>query len=149
VTEFAKELVWECRNETFKNQIYLFGKQHHRINRVVGKVAVIVTDSPFSLAAYYDQGRSDGLRELALSEHHKNWNLCLYIRRKKNYNPNGRIHTEKQALVIDEQVSQFLLDNNIDHFNIEGTDEGAQFACNLIVESLRLQSSNNSPPSVL
>ena len=38
VTEFAKDLVWEKRDETFKDQAYIFGKQYHRIFRVIDKV---------------------------------------------------------------------------------------------------------------
>jgi len=33
VSEFAKELVWEERNETFKDELYIFGKQQHRFFR--------------------------------------------------------------------------------------------------------------------
>ena len=55
VTEFAKELVWEQRHDTFRNQIYIFGKQHQMVFRVLGKVDVVVTDSPFILSAVYDE----------------------------------------------------------------------------------------------
>ena len=136
VPEFAKELVWECRDETFKDQIYLFGKQHHRMQRVIGKVDVVVTDSPFLLAVYYDQGKSVGLKELGLSQHNKLLNLNLYVARKKDYSPNGRIHTEEEAHKIDDQVSQFLLENGIDYWNIEGTDEGAEYATELVDQML-------------
>ena len=36
VTEFAKDLVWEKRTETFKDELYIFAKQNHRLFRVNG-----------------------------------------------------------------------------------------------------------------
>lgn len=35
VTEFAKDLVWEERYKTLKNQQCVFGKQYHKIWRVL------------------------------------------------------------------------------------------------------------------
>lgn len=53
VTEFAKDLVWEERYKTLKNQQYIFGKQYHKIWRVLNQVDVILTDSPLMLSIIY------------------------------------------------------------------------------------------------
>jgi len=54
VSEYAKELVWEERSETIKNEVYLFAKQHHRIFRLLGKVEYIITDRPLMLSLLYN-----------------------------------------------------------------------------------------------
>ena len=46
VSEFAKELVWENRKDTMKDETYIFAKQAHRIFRVNGQVDVIVKCCP-------------------------------------------------------------------------------------------------------
>ncbi len=35
ITEFAKDVVWENRLTTLKNQVYVFAEQQHRVWRVV------------------------------------------------------------------------------------------------------------------
>ena len=55
VTEFAKDLIWEKRDETFKDELYIFAKQNHRMFRVNGKVDIIVTDRPLLLTNAYNQ----------------------------------------------------------------------------------------------
>ena len=54
-SEFAKELVWEQRNETFKDELYIFAKQAHRLFRLNGKVDVVITDRPLILTCFYAQ----------------------------------------------------------------------------------------------
>ena len=53
VTEYAKELVWEERNATFDDELYIFAKQNHRIFRLNEKVDFIVTDAPLLQKLYY------------------------------------------------------------------------------------------------
>ena len=49
VSEFAKDLVYENRMDTMKDELYIFAKQNHRLFRVKDKVDVIITDRPLLL----------------------------------------------------------------------------------------------------
>jgi hypothetical protein len=122
-TEFAKELVWECRDETFKDEIYIFAKQEHRLFRLNGKVDVIITDHPLYLTKYYNaisKNKSDDLGKLCLSEFAKYRNMNFVLTREKEYNPNGRNQTLDEAKNIDEGVKSMLISDSIDFIEIPG-----------------------------
>ena len=53
VSEFAKDLVYEQRQETMKDELYIFAKQHHRLFRVIDKVDIVITDRPILLTNIY------------------------------------------------------------------------------------------------
>lgn len=122
--EYAKDLVWEKRNKTFENQVYIFGKQHHRIFRLLGQVEVIITDSPLFLTPIYDGEKRETLKKLVFEEAAKCNNLNIMVVRRKDYNPNGRNHTKSQATEVDKSVYHFLLDNDIPFECVDGTPAG-------------------------
>lgn len=104
VTEFAKELAWEGDKEFMaNNQIYITGQQIRRMNRLIGKVDVIITDSPIELGALYTD--SSLLKDLCYSEGRK-WDrrLDFFVNRVKPYNPSGRNQTLEEAMVLDEKI---------------------------------------------
>ena len=104
VTEFAKELAWEGDKEFMaNNQVYITGQQIRRMNRLIGKVDVIITDSPIELGYFYTEDPI--LRELCYSEGRK-WErrLNFYIERVKPYNPSGRNQTLEESKHIDDMI---------------------------------------------
>lgn len=115
VTEYAKDRVWEEAFRTLENQIYMFGKQHHRIWRILGKVDVIVTDSPMMLSLHYGKNLQESFRTLVLEEHLKTVSLNVYLERKKPYQPIGRTQTEDQARDIDAEILGVLKDNDLEY----------------------------------
>lgn len=124
VTEYAKDLVWEERQKTIKNQIYVFAKQHNRIHRLLDKVKYIITDSPILLSEFYNQKYGFGsraLRALILEESNKTKTLNIFLKRTKEYNPKGRNETEEQAnqYQIDMQV---FLDETLGNGNYHVLD---------------------------
>ncbi len=138
VPEFAKDLVWEDRKETFKNQGYIFAKQMHRINRLNNKVEVIITDSPLLLSIYYDNLNAD---EIKLPEtfapyvfdcNNKYNNLNIFINRKKDYNPNGRNQTEEESNQVAKEIKYMLDANKIEFFEFDGTEETVDKIVSLI-----------------
>lgn len=118
VSEYAKDLVWEERQKTLQNQIYVFGKQHHRIYRLLDKVKYIITDSPFLLSSFYNDltFKSEALSRLVLDEHNKYNSLNIFLKRTKSYNPKGRNQTEEEANEYSFAIQNHL-DNNIGNGN--------------------------------
>lgn len=113
VPEYAKDKVWEESYRVLSNQIYVFGKQYHRLFRVLDKVDVVVTDSPILLSAYYDthyepETAFTTFPALILEAHDRMNTLNVFLIRKKKYNPNGRYQTEEQAIDIDHDVKALL-----------------------------------------
>jgi RecA/RadA recombinase len=105
--EYAKEMVWQESWKVLRNQIYMFGKQHHRIWRLKGKVDIIVTDSPFLLGIVYGHD-SDNFRNLILEEHKKTWSLNIFLKREHQFEKEGRVHSEEQTKEIDNKILDIL-----------------------------------------
>src|SRR5439155_22000906 len=97
VTEYAKDKVWEESFGVFRDQLYVFAKQAHKIRRVLGKVSVAISDSPLLLSMYYAKGESVFFKDLVLDEHRGLRSLNYYVLRTKRYEPSGRTQTESQA----------------------------------------------------
>jgi nicotinamide riboside kinase len=109
VTEFAKDLVWEERYKTLKNQQYIFGKQYHKIWRVLNQVDVIITDSPLLLSTIYmPENYPDSFVKNVIDTINTLNNLNILLNRQKEYNNDGRYQTEEQAKIIDKDIKQKL-----------------------------------------
>jgi len=142
VTEFAKDLVWEDRQETFKDETYIFAKQNHRLFRVNGKVDVIITDRPLILTSLYNNKyglKSKELDDLVLSTFNSYDNLNYFIVRKKKYNPNGRNQTEKESDEIAVELLELLKKDNIPFIKIDGTTEASDIIMSDILEKRYLR----------
>jgi len=110
VTEFAKDLVWEERYNTLKNQQYVFAKQYHKMWRLLDKVNIIITDSPLLLSVVYKP------KDCVLSFINNvidiintSDNLNIILNRDNEYDENGRLQNKKQAEEIDVLIKQKLL----------------------------------------
>lgn len=108
VTEYAKDQVWGRTTTTLGNQIYIFGKQYHRLWRLLDQVDVVVTDAPIILSTYYGAGVSSGFVNLVVETFAEMDNLTFMLERKKAYNPAGRGQTEDEAKQIDKQLEDLL-----------------------------------------
>lgn len=128
VTEYAKDRVWEESFRTLQNQIYVFGKQQHRLWRVRDRNDVVVTDSPILLSLYYGGDLSLAFRALILEEHRKCWSFNVLLERVKPYVPVGRVQTETQAQEIDRTLAQLLKENEVPYTTLRG-DESAWKDC--------------------
>ena len=126
VTEYAKDLVWEMRADTMKNQIYIFGKQHQRLFRLKNKVKYVVTDCPLILSEFYNREYNDGsdeFKNLIIHEINKFTNINVFLNRVKPYNPNGRYQTEGQSNEFAIKIKALLNELNMEFLTFDGTPE--------------------------
>lgn len=121
VSEYAKELVWDERfvflDDSLKNQQFIHEQQCNRINRLLGKVDVIVTDCPTLLVNMYLKEPNKSLerdfKSQTLKEFNSRQNFNLFINRGKEFQQAGCIHDLEQSKVIDSQIKTFLQAHNI------------------------------------
>ena len=116
VSEFAKDLVYEQRQETMKDELYIFAKQHHRLFRVCDKVDIIVTDRPLLLTNIYaelylpdDIFKEDLIRLVRTTFDNFN-NLNIMLNRDGiEYKTEGRLQDLEQSKEIDELTLKELI----------------------------------------
>lgn len=128
VSEYAKEFVWDNNMEmldgSLKNQQILYDEQSNRINRLLGKVDVIVTDSPTILATMYLKEPNKTFENKAIIDFKETQNFNLFINRGKDFQQSGRIHNLQESKEIDNKIKLLLKSNNIyfgtyNHNNID------------------------------
>lgn len=124
--EYAKDTVWDGATNLLNNQISVFGEQHRRLFRLIGKVDVAITDCPLPLSVIYDHGKTQYLKELVMSEFNKCINSNYFLVRQKKYNPNGRLQTEAKAIEKDTEIKDFLEREQIPYSSIISTEKEAE-----------------------
>ncbi len=124
VPEYAKELVWDNNFEmldgTAEHQMKLFQEQNRRIQRLIGKVDVIVTDAPILLGTMYCKENTkvaEEYKETVLRQHNAYNNFNLFINRGNNFEKEGRIHNLEESRKIDSDIKAFLDSKNIYYGN--------------------------------
>lgn len=123
--EYAKDLVYEGRMSTMKNQLYILGKQHNRIERLKDHVDYIITDSPLLLSYYYGLGQyPDSFYDLVVDIHDSFDNVNYFVSRLKPYSEIGRVQTMEEAKIVDQGIKHMLLENNIKYKEVPGNEEG-------------------------
>jgi hypothetical protein len=110
VTEFAKDLFWEDRETTLKNQIYVTAKQYNKIHRLVGKVDYVLVDSPLLLGIIYREADSitGSFDKFVLAMHKSMMNVNYFVRREKPYHQPGRSQSQIEAKQLDVKIIRLL-----------------------------------------
>ena len=128
VHEYAKDLTWEERTNALTFQPYVTAKQVWWVHRLLGKVEVIVTDSPILLGVVYrGEGYSDALEEW-IFDVFRSWhtyNVFLTRGKRVAYQETGRSQTYEQALDLDTRIRALLLGFSIPHSEFRSTVGGA------------------------
>lgn len=140
--EFAKKLVWENRNETLSDQLYIFAKQNHQLVVLNSKVDVIITDSPLILSTVYHRVHHKDepdyiLETLVESTFNSYNNINFLLKRTKPYNPNGRMQTENDSNLLYDDIKNVLDEHNIDYTQLDANDQTCDIIVNEIIENLK------------
>lgn len=114
VTEYAKDMTWEGRNNILTDQLYVLAKQNRRLHRLRGQVDYIVSDSPLVLGLIYAQpDYFDSFQPFLMEVFNSYENINIMLSRDFEYNPNGRNQTADQATQIDRNLQSLLEQNNV------------------------------------
>ncbi len=122
VSEYAKELVYEANREgpmakqakkllngSYESQSILFAEQKHRIDRLMGQVAVIVTDSPILLSTIYVKDHNQRFEDNVVRQFCDYTSFNFVMQRDMNaYEEDGRLQTFNEAIKVDKQILGLL-----------------------------------------
>lgn len=137
VTEYAKDKVWESSFEVLENQLYVFGKQYHKIKRVANHVDLIVSDSPLLNSLVYDKFNDLIFKQLVLAKHNEFDNLNFFLTRTKPYCSVGRMQTEDGAVELDNKIFDMLNKEQIKFTVIEGSRDSVASTVKIVMDILR------------
>lgn len=137
VGEYAKDLTWAGRQDVLSgNQYLIYGKQKSRIETLIGKVPVIVTDSPLALSIPYTscpllkQSILNDCKEIRSREGVRH--LDFFIVRTKDYEPRGRNQTEEDARRLDGEIQRLL----VNPLTATGNAAGVEFITEEVIYTL-------------
>jgi len=134
--EYAKDKVYEESFTTLTNQIYIFGKQHHRLFRLLKQNDVVICDSPLLNTILYDSDNNKELRALAISEHKKLNSFDILLFREHEYQQTGRYQNEDEAKDLDKDIENILVENDVTFTKISSSPENAKKIADQIIEML-------------
>ena len=142
VREYIKDWVWEGRVPSTYDQFYILGKQIRRESSLLGKVDILITDSPVWLCGYYStelapplikhgvEACIQGYYQQVKTDGHKH--VHVWVNRPNSFDAEGRWHTEDQSKEIDVKLRPFLNQRGISLIDV-----GAEFgSLDKLVESL-------------
>ena len=128
VSEYAKDLVYEEKfvllDGTVAHQTLLLQGQKRRLDRLIGKVEIVVTDSPLMLSQVYVKEKDPMFlkRVRQAADQYPSFNLV--VQRGKTFHQAGRIHNEQQSRDLDVAIIRMLEQNKLyygiyDHAHIQ------------------------------
>ena len=133
--EYAKDLTWAKRFHTLQDQIYVFGKQHHRLFRLADECSVIICDSPLILNLAYAEDYPDCFKQTVKWAFDQYNNMNFLVRRTKPYMQKGRKQTEAESDQKQLQIMNLLYDYKIPYDIVDGDQSGVDFITKEIIEN--------------
>lgn len=126
VTEYAKDMTYENRGNILADQLYILAKQNRRVQRLVGIVDYIITDSPIIIGLMYmPKNYFTNFAPLVWQMFNSYNNINFFLNRKKAYQTYGRNQTEEEAKQIDVALQSLLVVNKVEHKVIDGGNNTA------------------------
>ncbi len=150
VDEFAKGLVWEEHHFALEDQLYILANQNYNLSKVLGKVNVIITDSPLLLSMFYNGIKKEKkyniqyFDNLVLDCYNKYDNIVYYLERNFPYEKEGRIQTEEESSKINNEILNMLRDKKIPYKKIESTEKYANEVSDFIISLLKIYNSKKT-----
>lgn len=134
--EFAKDKVWEDSIKVLDDQLYIFGKQYHKLFRLKDKVDVIITDSPLLVSILYNKTPSKYFDDLVVEQYNTFNNMLFFINRPDTYQTEGRLQTANDAKTIDDETKSMLKDNNIPYTEIS-CENAVETITKIVLDSIK------------
>lgn len=134
--EYAKDLVWSGRLRTLEDQIYVFGKQHNRVQRLQKDCEVVISDSPILMGLIYAPDYPQCFRQTVAWAFNRYNNINFLVERTGPYNPVGRNQTEAESDEIQEQIVTLLEEHGQTFTRISGDHDGLGKAFDRVKKSL-------------
>lgn len=107
--EVCKAAAWEGRGNAYWGaQHRLWADQSWSLIQMVGKVDIIVTDSPLLLSLAYAKAEWNWISPAVMADYESYDNFDVFVERVKPYVNAGRIQTEEEAKVMDSKVRGVL-----------------------------------------
>lgn len=117
VSEVAKEYVWDNNlsvlNGSLSSQRKLLEEQDKRVQRLIGKVEAIVTDSPILINPIYLKEENREYNAEIIQRFKQQKNINIFVKRGKSFEIEGRIHSHEESQKIDEKIINLLTSNNL------------------------------------
>ena len=147
VTEFAKELVWSDSAHLLSKQNYVFANQEHRLNRLINKVDVAITDSPLLLSAFYaPEAYPLSFKQSVFDFFQMYRNINIFVERSHQYAAEGRLQNQGEADALSESMKRFLMDNGIPYYIITANDANPSYLCHWLHETRLVRFPETSRP---
>lgn len=113
VSEYAKMLTWEGRQNILKDQLYILAKQNRKLEPLREQVDWVITDSPLLLGLIYDESHDQRLKELVWSKWNSYDNVNFLLERANPYVQIGRSQTEAESDEIQRRIISLLNINRL------------------------------------
>lgn len=124
--EHAKLAIWSGQPWLLDQQAILLGRTWETLNALMGRVEVVICDSPLLLCSTYAGEKEPScFHDFVVDLHQRTHRLNLFIERPldQSYSTNGRRESEDQALVMDHRIKKSLHDAGEPFTKVSGSDD--------------------------
>jgi nicotinamide riboside kinase len=134
--EYAKDLTWARRFLDLEDQLYIFGKQHHRLFRLQHDCDVAIVDSPLLLSLIYAPKYPQCFRDTVKWAFDQYDNINFVVNRVKPYNPKGRRQSEDESREKHEEILNLLTEFGIHHYQVNGDEQGLKTVTEIVKQKI-------------
>jgi len=139
-TEFAKDCMWLDDRGTLNEQAIVWGNQLSRVKRLLGKVKVVVSDSPTPLSIVYKtEDYTESFDNAIMEQFGRTNNLNFLIDRTIPYIQAGRKESAAEAERVHSAIRKVLDDYKVPYETLVGLpDENAYTVVKRVLKALNI-----------